>query len=104
MSILVDGLSGRLGAPHFAEAREAAGLPGELDLHALRHSYISHLVEFDYPDAVRAAAGGALVGVDDGGLHELSGIASDGRESAGRHVRAVLFWAFEGSRRGCLIW
>jgi site-specific recombinase XerD len=34
----------------FEEAREAAGLPGELDLHALRHSYVTHLVEFDYPE------------------------------------------------------
>ena len=34
----------------FDEAREAAGLPGELDLHALRHSYVTHLVEFDYPE------------------------------------------------------
>ena len=28
----------------------AAGLPAELDLHCLRHSYITHLVEFDYPE------------------------------------------------------
>ena len=34
----------------FDEAREAASLPGELDLHALRHSYVTHLVEFDYPE------------------------------------------------------
>ena len=34
----------------FAAPREAAGLPGELDLHALRHSYVTHLVEFDYPE------------------------------------------------------
>jgi integrase/recombinase XerD len=34
----------------FDEAREAAGLPSELDLHALRHSYVTHLVEFDYPE------------------------------------------------------
>ena len=33
----------------FATAREAAGLPAELDLHCLRHSYVTHLVEFDYP-------------------------------------------------------
>ena len=25
-------------------------LPAELDLHCLRHSYITHLVEFDYPE------------------------------------------------------
>ena len=34
----------------FATASKAAGLPGELDLHCLRHSYITHLVEFDYPE------------------------------------------------------
>jgi site-specific recombinase XerD len=34
----------------FAVLRAAAGLPAELDLHCLRHSYITHLVEFDYPE------------------------------------------------------
>ncbi|MFF0524402.1 tyrosine-type recombinase/integrase [Actinomadura nitritigenes] len=34
----------------FAEARSAAGLPPEADLHSLRHSYVTHLVEFDYPE------------------------------------------------------
>ena len=34
----------------FAEARDLAGLPRELDLHCLRHSYVTHLVEFDYPE------------------------------------------------------
>jgi site-specific recombinase XerD len=34
----------------FVQARDAAGLPSELDLHSLRHSYITHLVEFDYPE------------------------------------------------------
>lgn len=34
----------------FEQARVAAGLPAELDLHALRHSYVTHLVEFDYPE------------------------------------------------------
>ncbi len=34
----------------FEQAREAAGLPAELDLHSLRHSYVTHLVEFDYPE------------------------------------------------------
>ncbi|GAB3956301.1 hypothetical protein GCM10027614_68100 [Micromonospora vulcania] len=33
----------------FEAARGAAGLPSELDLHCLRHSYVTHLVEFDYP-------------------------------------------------------
>ncbi len=34
----------------FGESRDLAGLPGELDLHSLRHSYVTHLVEFDYPE------------------------------------------------------
>jgi site-specific recombinase XerC len=34
----------------FTTARQAAGLPDELDLHGLRHSYVTHLVEFDYPE------------------------------------------------------
>ncbi|MFF7167333.1 tyrosine-type recombinase/integrase [Streptomyces sp. NPDC008086] len=34
----------------FETARKAAGLPEELDLHGLRHSYVTHLVEFGYPE------------------------------------------------------
>jgi len=34
----------------FQPARAAAGLEPELDLHSLRHSFITHLVEFDYPE------------------------------------------------------
>jgi len=34
----------------FEQVRIAAGLPAELDLHSLRHSYVTHLVEFDYPE------------------------------------------------------
>jgi site-specific recombinase XerD len=34
----------------FALARGAAGLADELDLHCLRHSYVTHLVEFDYTE------------------------------------------------------
>lgn len=34
----------------FVTSREAAGLPEELDLHCLRHSYITHLAEFGYPE------------------------------------------------------
>jgi site-specific recombinase XerD len=33
----------------FVAAREAAGLDEQLDLHCLRHSYITHLTEFGYP-------------------------------------------------------
>lgn len=34
----------------FVNARTAAALPPELDLHCLRHSYITHLTEFGYPE------------------------------------------------------
>jgi site-specific recombinase XerD len=34
----------------FALLRTAAGLPAELTLHCLRHSYVTHLVEFGYPE------------------------------------------------------
>ena len=33
----------------FVAAREEAGLHPSLDLHCLRHSYITHLTEFGYP-------------------------------------------------------
>ncbi|NJQ17173.1 tyrosine-type recombinase/integrase [Streptomyces bohaiensis] len=45
---------GRLGVRRldevFAAIREHADLPAELDLHCLRHTYITHLVEFGYPE------------------------------------------------------
>lgn len=34
----------------FEAARDAAGIDAELDLHSLRHSYVTHLIEFDYPE------------------------------------------------------
>jgi hypothetical protein len=33
----------------FVAARDAAGLDPALDLHCLRHSYVTHLTEFGYP-------------------------------------------------------
>lgn len=45
---------GRVSVRHvnarFARYREAAGLPAELDLHCLRHSYVTHLIEAGYPE------------------------------------------------------
>jgi integrase/recombinase XerC len=34
----------------FAEVRDAADLPPELHAHCLRHSYVTHLIEFGYPE------------------------------------------------------
>lgn len=34
----------------FNQARTAAGLPPELTMHCLRHAYVTHLVEFGYPE------------------------------------------------------
>ncbi|MET9718235.1 site-specific integrase [Streptomyces rochei] len=34
----------------FSAVRDAAGLDEALDLHCLRHSYITHLIEFGYPE------------------------------------------------------
>lgn len=43
-------LSKRSANDAFDTCRQVAGLPAELDLHSLRHSMITHLVEFDYPE------------------------------------------------------
>lgn len=43
-------ISTRVANEAFVAARDAAGLDASLDLHCLRHSYVTHLVEFDYPE------------------------------------------------------
>src|SRR5699024_5720132 len=34
----------------FADVREQVGLDQALSLHCLRHSYVTHLIEFGYPE------------------------------------------------------
>jgi site-specific recombinase XerD len=43
-------LSARAADERFATYREAVGLPPRLDLHCLRHSYVTHLVEAGFPE------------------------------------------------------
>ena len=39
-----------LAARQWPNGSHAAGLPGELDLHSLRHSYVTQLVETGFPE------------------------------------------------------
>ncbi len=51
----------------FFEVRDAAGVAPELDLHSLRHSYITHLIEFGYPEKfVQDQAGHRYASTHDG--------------------------------------
>jgi site-specific recombinase XerD len=50
MSERADRMSWRSIDRAFAVARDAASLDPALDLHSLRHSYVTHLIEFDYPE------------------------------------------------------
>ncbi|WP_460802037.1 tyrosine-type recombinase/integrase [Microbacterium sp. GXF6406] len=43
-------LSRRAANEAFCTARDMADLDPALDLHSLRHSYVTHLIEFDYPE------------------------------------------------------
>lgn len=53
----------------FAWLREQAGLDADLSLHCLRHSYVTHLIEFGYPERVRYRAGRSLLRLHHGDLY-----------------------------------
>ena len=69
----------------FEEARGAAGLDPVLDLHCLRHSYVTHLIEFGYPGAVRAGPGRPLLREHDRDLH--GGVGRVPQPAAGQALR-----------------
>jgi integrase/recombinase XerC len=78
----------------FAAWRAAAGLPGELSVHCLRHSYISHLIE-DGTDAlfVQQQAGHSWAST-------TAVYTTVGQDARNRMLRAALDRAFaEGGRR-----
>ena len=92
------------------DQRPVRGLPGRAGpacrpwwCTRLRHAYVTHLTEDGVDRRFIQEQVGHRVRQLHRHLHQLSGIASDGREAAGRHVRAVLFRAFEASQHGCLI-
>ena len=49
--------------------RAEAGLDPALSLHCLRHSYVTHLIEFGYPERFVQEQVGHAFGVDHGDLH-----------------------------------
>jgi integrase len=62
--VLRDAEVGLFRAEDRVAARDAVGLPKELGLHCLRHSYITHLIEAGYdPAFVQTQAGHAYASV-----------------------------------------
>src|SRR6266545_2439298 len=58
-------LSGRALNDRMAAYRAALGLPEELDLHALRHSYVTHLIEDGFPERFVSVLLSPMEGVHD---------------------------------------
>ena len=74
----------------FAAWRAAAGLPGELSVHCLRHSYISHLIEDGTdPLFVQQQAGHSWAST-------TAVYTTVGQDARNRMLRAALARAFEG--------
>src|SRR5260221_9981630 len=73
----------------FARWRAAAGLPGELSVHCLRHSYISHLIEDGAdPLFVQQQAGHSWASA-------TAVYTTAGQDARNRMLRAALARAFE---------
>ena len=78
----------------FAGYRDAAGLPGFLTPHCLRHSYVSHLIEDGAdPVFVQHQAGHSWAST-------TAGYTSVGADHANRMLRAALDQAFTGTTGG----
>ena len=74
----------------FAAWRTAAGLPGELSVHCLRHSYISHLIEDGAdPLFVQFQAGHSWAST-------TAAYTTVGQDARNRMLRSALARAFEG--------
>jgi len=74
----------------FAAWRSAAGLPAELSVHCLRHSYISHLIEDGAdPLFVQQQAGHSWAST-------TAVYTTVGQDARNRMLRAALARAFEG--------
>jgi len=74
----------------FAAWRAAAGLPGELSVHCLRHSYVSHLIEDGVdPLFVQHQAGHSWAST-------TATYTTVGQDARNRMLRAALARAYEG--------
>jgi site-specific recombinase XerD len=74
----------------FAAWRAAAGLPRELSVHCLRHSYVSHLIEDGAdPLFVQQQAGHSWAST-------TAAYTTVGQDARNRMLRAALARAFEG--------
>ena len=71
----------------FTQARDAAGLDPVLDLHSLRHSYVTHLIEFDYPEQFNREQDRPCLRLDDRHLHQR--VADDYRNTLLRRALAA---------------
>jgi site-specific recombinase XerD len=83
-------ISARSVDERFAAWRAAAGLPRELSVHCLRHSYVSHLIEDGAdPLFVQQQAGHSWAST-------TAAYTTVGQDARNRMLRSALARAFEG--------